>query len=316
MFFPGPVPGAEGRLHAPRRCSRTPSGWAAYRGPVAVRDRSPARCCWTSPPGSMGMDPVELRRRNLLRGDEMPYANPNGMPYERRHPGGDLRAGAGDPRLRGLPDASRREALAPWAAISGLGHSHLRGADRRRRRPFLRHRGRDDPDRADRQGERLRRRRFDRQQPGDHGRPADRRRARCRHRRCRTRSRATPRSTPYGAGTGGSRSGSMTAGAVDETAAMLRERIDGDRRAPARGVARVDMEFAEARAGVREDPETSPCTLAEIADIAYYRARTAAAGDARRAGGDAPAHRRGAPIHLGQRDARVHLRGGRRRPVT
>ena len=30
----------------------------------------------------MGMDPVELRRRNLLRRDELPYANPNGMTYD------------------------------------------------------------------------------------------------------------------------------------------------------------------------------------------------------------------------------------------
>jgi carbon-monoxide dehydrogenase large subunit len=30
----------------------------------------------------MGIDPVELRRRNLLRGDEMPYLNANGMPYD------------------------------------------------------------------------------------------------------------------------------------------------------------------------------------------------------------------------------------------
>ena len=29
----------------------------------------------------MGIDPVELRRRNLLQQDELPYANPNGMPY-------------------------------------------------------------------------------------------------------------------------------------------------------------------------------------------------------------------------------------------
>jgi carbon-monoxide dehydrogenase large subunit len=30
----------------------------------------------------MGMDPVELRRRNLLRRDELPYTNPNGMVYD------------------------------------------------------------------------------------------------------------------------------------------------------------------------------------------------------------------------------------------
>ncbi len=28
------------------------------------------------------MDPVDLRRKNLLRRDEMPYFNPNGMPYD------------------------------------------------------------------------------------------------------------------------------------------------------------------------------------------------------------------------------------------
>jgi carbon-monoxide dehydrogenase large subunit len=30
----------------------------------------------------MNVDAVELRRRNLLRRDEMPYRNPNGMPYD------------------------------------------------------------------------------------------------------------------------------------------------------------------------------------------------------------------------------------------
>ena len=34
----------------------------------------------------IGIDPVELRRRNLLRNDEMPYTNPNGMPYDRVTP--------------------------------------------------------------------------------------------------------------------------------------------------------------------------------------------------------------------------------------
>ncbi len=28
------------------------------------------------------MDPVEVRRRNILRSDEMPYFTPNGMPYD------------------------------------------------------------------------------------------------------------------------------------------------------------------------------------------------------------------------------------------
>ena len=34
----------------------------------------------------MGIDPVELRRRNLLRRDDLPYGNPNGMTYDNISP--------------------------------------------------------------------------------------------------------------------------------------------------------------------------------------------------------------------------------------
>jgi len=34
----------------------------------------------------IGMDPMELRRRNLLRRDELPYTNPNGMPFDNISP--------------------------------------------------------------------------------------------------------------------------------------------------------------------------------------------------------------------------------------
>jgi carbon-monoxide dehydrogenase large subunit len=30
----------------------------------------------------MGLDPIELRRRNLLTARDMPYTNPNGMAYD------------------------------------------------------------------------------------------------------------------------------------------------------------------------------------------------------------------------------------------
>ena len=87
------------------------------------------------------------------------------------------------------------------------------------------HRGGDDPHRAVGHGQRVHRRRLDREQHRDDRRPAHRRRARRRHRRRRHdpgRHRASPASAP---GAAGSRSGSMTAGAVRETAAILRERI-------------------------------------------------------------------------------------------
>jgi carbon-monoxide dehydrogenase large subunit len=80
MFFPGPyrVPLAS---FATKTIYTNTVGRTAYRGPwqyetlarevlldIAARD--------------MGVDPVELRRRNLIRQDELPYTNPNGMTYD------------------------------------------------------------------------------------------------------------------------------------------------------------------------------------------------------------------------------------------
>jgi carbon-monoxide dehydrogenase large subunit len=75
--------------------------------------------------------------------------------------------------------------------------------------------------------------------------------------------------TPYGAGTGGSRSGSMTAGAVREAATVLRERLVAIA-AQRLEAAADDVELAESRAFVRGTPAVS-VTLAELAEIAYYQ---------------------------------------------
>ena len=74
--------------------------------------------------------------------------------------------------------------------------------------------------------------------------------------------------TPFGAGTGGSRSGSMIAGAVATTASVLRERIvtiaaDRLEAAP------EDIELSESRASVRGTPSIG-VTLKEIANTAYF----------------------------------------------
>jgi carbon-monoxide dehydrogenase large subunit len=76
--------------------------------------------------------------------------------------------------------------------------------------------------------------------------------------------------TAFGAGTGGSRSGSMTAGAVGQTAAILRERIVAIA-AHRLEAAPEDIELAESRASVRGMPSVG-ITLAEIAAAAYYDA--------------------------------------------
>ncbi|MBD2893214.1 hypothetical protein amrb99_21350 [Actinomadura sp. RB99] len=70
--------------------------------------------------------------------------------------------------------------------------------------------------------------------------------------------------TPFGGGTGGSRSGSMTAGAIAETAPVLRERITAI--AAHRLEASVgDIELSAGRARVRGTPG------AEIASIACFQ---------------------------------------------
>jgi carbon-monoxide dehydrogenase large subunit len=75
--------------------------------------------------------------------------------------------------------------------------------------------------------------------------------------------------TPFGAGTGGSRSGSMIAGAVEQTGAILRERITAI--AAQRLEASPDDVVLEAsRAFVRGTPSVA-VTLADIADIAYFK---------------------------------------------
>jgi carbon-monoxide dehydrogenase large subunit len=74
--------------------------------------------------------------------------------------------------------------------------------------------------------------------------------------------------TGFGGGTGGSRSGSMTAGAIHETASILRERIRVI--AAHRLEAAVDdIELADSRAFVRGTPSVT-VTLGEIASMAYF----------------------------------------------
>ena len=75
--------------------------------------------------------------------------------------------------------------------------------------------------------------------------------------------------TPFGGGTGGSRSGSMNAGAVEATASILRERIAAIA-ADRLGVSAQDVETAGGHARVRGKPETG-IPLSEIASIAYFQ---------------------------------------------
>ena len=74
--------------------------------------------------------------------------------------------------------------------------------------------------------------------------------------------------TGFGAGAAGSRSGSMTAGAIQETAAILRDRIVAIA-AHKLEADPADIELAESRASVRGTPSIG-LSLGEIAAVAYF----------------------------------------------
>jgi carbon-monoxide dehydrogenase large subunit len=75
--------------------------------------------------------------------------------------------------------------------------------------------------------------------------------------------------TPFGAGTGGSRSGSMIAGAVGVTAAELRDKLT-KMAAHKLEASEADIELAQSRAAVKGDQEAG-VSFAELADIAYFQ---------------------------------------------
>ncbi|MGV9799898.1 xanthine dehydrogenase family protein molybdopterin-binding subunit [Mycobacterium sp. NPDC003449] len=80
MFFPGPYRVPKASFNYKTVFSNT-AGLHAYRGPWQYETLT-REILLDIAARKMDMDPVELRRRNLLRRDEMPYFNPNGMPYD------------------------------------------------------------------------------------------------------------------------------------------------------------------------------------------------------------------------------------------
>ena len=264
ILFPGPYRITDASFSSKFLYSNT-VGRVAYRGPWQFE--SVAReVLLDHAARQIGIDPIELRRRNMLRRDELPWANPNGMSYDNISPMETLEQAV---RKLGY-DAFRAEQRAARAQGRYLGVGTCTyvepttGAS-----PFLSTEGatiRIEPSgkvnvyvaggsagnslettvvqlAADALGVTL----------------SD----------VRTIQGDTA-VTPFGGGTGGSRSGSMTAGAIGQTAAVLRERIVAIA-AHRLGVAPEEIEFADSRASVRGAPDKG-LTLAEIADIAYFQA--------------------------------------------
>ena len=264
MLFPGPyrVPRAG---FATKSVYTNTVGRTAYRGPWQFETLA-REVLLDIAARQMRMDPVELRRRNLLRPDDLPYANPNGMPYDRITPLETF-----EQALAMLDyDAFRTEQAEARAAgrYLGVGVSSVRRAV--------------DP-RATASTEAKRRR------------SASSLRA---WSTCTSPAVPTGNSiettvvqltadalgvniedvntiqgdtavTGFGAGAAGSRSGSMTAGAVRETATILRERIVAIA-AHKLEAAIEDIELGDSRASVRGTPAIG-ITFAELAALAYFQ---------------------------------------------
>jgi len=262
MFFPGPYRVPKASFNYKTVFSNT-AGLAAYRGPWQYETLT-REILLDIAARKMKMDPVELRRRNILRGDEMPYFNPNGMPYDHVAPADTFEQAVKILDHEGFR-REQREALEQGRYI-GLGFS-----------AYIEPTGAATGHLAT-EGAVIR------MEPtgkinvyvngGSTGNSIE-----------TTVAQLTADAlganiddvstiqgdtavTPYGAGTQGSRSGPMTAGAVDEAGTILRQRLVA--MAAARlGVSEDAIELGGSRATVREDPCKS-VTFADIAYRAYY----------------------------------------------
>ncbi|HZR15472.1 MAG TPA: xanthine dehydrogenase family protein molybdopterin-binding subunit [Acidimicrobiia bacterium] len=270
VLFPGPyrVPRAG---FATTTLYTNTVGRTAYRGPwqfetlarEVVLDIAARR---------MGIDPAELRRRNLLRRDELPYANPNGMTYDAISPletfeqalaivdydgfRAEQAAARADGRYLGIGIANYVEPSTPGfgsyateaATIriepSGTVNVYIAGGSTgnslettvvQLAADAL---GVDIADVNTIQGDTA--------------------------------------VTGFGAGAAGSRSGSMTAGAVRETAAVLRDRIVAIA-AHRLEAAAEDIELSGSHAHVRGTPSVG-VSLAELAALAYFQPAALPAG--------------------------------------
>jgi carbon-monoxide dehydrogenase large subunit len=262
MLFPGPyrVPAA---TFTTKTMYTNCVGRAAYRGPWQFESLA-REVLLDIAARQIGMDPAELRRRNLLRRDELPYTNANGMAYDNisaletfeqalamldydafraeqaaaRASGRHLGVGCStyvEPSTPGF-GAYATEGATIRVEPSGAVNVYLAGGST----------GNSIETTvvqltADALGVRIE-------------------------------DVATIQGdtavTGFGAGAAGSRSGSMTAGAVRETASILRERILAIA-ANKLEAAADDLELAESRVSVRGTPSIG-MTLAELAAVAYF----------------------------------------------
>jgi carbon-monoxide dehydrogenase large subunit len=261
MLFPGPYRIPHATFTSKVLFSNT-VGRGAYRGPWQFE--SVAReVLLDIAARRLDIDPVELRRRNLLRRDELPYASATGFVYDHVTPSETFeqaleildyeafrRAQAGaraDGRYLGVGTCTFIEPTAPGYGVYGTEGATIRIEPSGQVNVYVA--GGSSGNSLETTVVQL--------VADELGVDID--------------SVGTIQGdtaiTPFGAGACGSRSASMTAGAVAETAPILRERILAI--AAHRLEAAVeDLELAGGRVSVRGTPSRG-VTIAEIARVAY-----------------------------------------------
>jgi len=263
MIFPGPYRVTKGTFSHASVFSST-SGRVAYRGPWSFETLA-REVTLDIAARRIGIDPAELRRRNLLRPDEMPFANPNGMPYDHMDPLGTLEQALAllDYDAFRAEQARARE-QGRWLGVgiscyaeptsAGFGYYATEGATIRIEpsgKVNVYVAGGSTGNSLETTVVQLTADALGADIADVHTIQGD------------------TAVTPFGAGTGGSRSGSMTAGAVGVTAAELRTKLIA-MAAHQLEAAAADIELAGSRAGVRGDPAAG-VSFAELAGIAYFQ---------------------------------------------
>jgi carbon-monoxide dehydrogenase large subunit len=262
ILFPGPYRVPRASFTAKAMYTNT-AGRSAYRGPWQFESLA-REVLLDIAARQIGIDPAELRRRNLLRQDELPFPNPNGMTYDSISPLETLEealaildydafrqeqaAARADGRYLGVGISTYVEPSTPGFGAYATEAATIRIEPSGRVNVYI--------------------------AGGSTGNSIETTVVQLTADALGVRIEdvATIQGdtavTGFGAGTGGSRSGSMTAGAVRETAKVLRERIAA-LAAHKLEAAAEDIELADSTAFVRGTPSVS-VSLAELAAFAYF----------------------------------------------
>jgi carbon-monoxide dehydrogenase large subunit len=262
ILFPGPYRVSKASFRARTVYSNT-VGRAAYRGPWAYETLA-REVLLDNAARVAGVDPIELRRKNLLSLSEMPYPGPNGMTFDHSSPletfeeairildyeafrkeQAEARAAG---RYIGVGTSSYIEPTTPSFGYYGTEAATIRIEPSGAVNVYMA--GGSAGNSVETAAAQL--------TADALGVPIDA--VHCFF--------GDTSVTGFGAGTAGSRSGAMTAGAVDATASILKERIVAI--AANKLEASVDdIELEDGRAIVRGTPAVG-LSLAEIAGMAYF----------------------------------------------